>query len=562
MQFCRLCLVKEQVNVPIFDEQEDIRQICEKITSCLPVKVSKEDELPKKICDGCLYKLELQYQFYTSTANAEKQLLTWLELQYQFYTSTANAEKQLLTWLEQAKMDSKNSSSEITTSQTTVKQEKVEPIESTNEITEITEITTDPQSYMQQYQTDFQYKDSQVTNADIDANVSSNSDEPLAKRARRRRQASKPIPREVIESSDENDAGDSMMEMTVTKTEEESESDNEENVDDPEPAKYAAAGEDTEQPGPSGLGKGGTDAPFADVKKEEDNKHSSGPVTCDMCGKSYRLMGCLRKHMKTAHENGKNGEGTCEICNKSFKNTTYLASHKKVVHEKWSEFVCGICGKLCLTKTSLEHHEMTHTRDYKIKCDICGKGCYNQAQLEHHQKIKHQGEYLICDECDGKSETVLPKTDNLCSDLLKTKCNKEDGPSKSNVGQQMPDNVEKETSDIVENVSSDTGIIISMVPENHILVYDTNTKTLVPHLLDEFDFNEITNLELPVHHNTLILSEENDNLVTDLIQENNDNMNLEDDVDSQINDSANDFSLNDNHHGGYYRPTHHTHSVQ
>lgn len=61
-------------------------------------------------------------------------------------------------------MDSKNSSSEITTSQTTVKQEKVEPIESTNEITEITEITTDPQSYMQQYQTDFQYKDSQVRN--------------------------------------------------------------------------------------------------------------------------------------------------------------------------------------------------------------------------------------------------------------------------------------------------------------------------------------------------------------------------------------------------------------
>ncbi|KAK9721125.1 hypothetical protein QE152_g21708 [Popillia japonica] len=112
----------------------------------------------------------------------------------------------------------------------------------------------------------------------------------------------------------------------------------------------------------------------------------------------------------------------------------------------------------------------------------------------------------------------------------------------------MPDNVKKGTSDIVENVSSDTAIIISMVPENHILVYDTNTKTLVPHLLDEFDFNKITNLELPVHHNTLILSEENDNLVTDLIQENNDNMNLEDDVDSQRNDRANDFSLNHNHH--------------
>lgn len=43
-----------------------------------PLQVSKEDDLPKKICDGCLYKLELLYQFWNTTVNAEKQLLTWL----------------------------------------------------------------------------------------------------------------------------------------------------------------------------------------------------------------------------------------------------------------------------------------------------------------------------------------------------------------------------------------------------------------------------------------------------------------------------------------------------
>lgn len=42
------------------------------------MQVSKEDNLPKKICDGCLYKLELLHQFWNTTANAEKQLLTWL----------------------------------------------------------------------------------------------------------------------------------------------------------------------------------------------------------------------------------------------------------------------------------------------------------------------------------------------------------------------------------------------------------------------------------------------------------------------------------------------------
>jgi hypothetical protein len=34
--------------------------------------------LPKKICDDCVYKVELFYQFWNTTANAEKQLLQWL----------------------------------------------------------------------------------------------------------------------------------------------------------------------------------------------------------------------------------------------------------------------------------------------------------------------------------------------------------------------------------------------------------------------------------------------------------------------------------------------------
>lgn len=42
-------------------------------------QVSREDKLPKKICDDCMYKLELFYQFWNTTANAEKQLLQWLD---------------------------------------------------------------------------------------------------------------------------------------------------------------------------------------------------------------------------------------------------------------------------------------------------------------------------------------------------------------------------------------------------------------------------------------------------------------------------------------------------
>lgn len=41
-------------------------------------QVSQEDNLPKKICDACLYKVDLLYQFWNTTVNAEKQLIQWL----------------------------------------------------------------------------------------------------------------------------------------------------------------------------------------------------------------------------------------------------------------------------------------------------------------------------------------------------------------------------------------------------------------------------------------------------------------------------------------------------
>lgn len=42
------------------------------------MQVSRDDKLPKKICDGCSYKLDMFYEFWNTTANAEKQLLLWL----------------------------------------------------------------------------------------------------------------------------------------------------------------------------------------------------------------------------------------------------------------------------------------------------------------------------------------------------------------------------------------------------------------------------------------------------------------------------------------------------
>lgn len=44
----------------------------------LLLQVSRDDKLPKKICNDCVCKVESFYEFWNTTANSEKQLLQWL----------------------------------------------------------------------------------------------------------------------------------------------------------------------------------------------------------------------------------------------------------------------------------------------------------------------------------------------------------------------------------------------------------------------------------------------------------------------------------------------------
>ncbi|XP_025160452.1 zinc finger protein 570-like isoform X15 [Harpegnathos saltator] len=75
---CRLCLVKERVTVPIFEGEGDARRIFTKISTCLPVKISREDKLPQKLCADCVYKVETFFEFWQTTAVSEKRLQAWL----------------------------------------------------------------------------------------------------------------------------------------------------------------------------------------------------------------------------------------------------------------------------------------------------------------------------------------------------------------------------------------------------------------------------------------------------------------------------------------------------
>ncbi|CAG9854479.1 unnamed protein product [Phyllotreta striolata] len=73
-ELCRLCASKIEMflAINIFEDEGTIRQ---KIDTCLPVQVHETDELPKMICETCLYKLELFSDFRERSVRTEKLLV-------------------------------------------------------------------------------------------------------------------------------------------------------------------------------------------------------------------------------------------------------------------------------------------------------------------------------------------------------------------------------------------------------------------------------------------------------------------------------------------------------
>uniref|UniRef100_A0A182PH55 Transcription factor grauzone n=1 Tax=Anopheles epiroticus TaxID=199890 RepID=A0A182PH55_9DIPT len=104
----------------------------------------------------------------------------------------------------------------------------------------------------------------------------------------------------------------------------------------------------------------------SNVKKHMTSQHSEdGPVSCELCGKTFRTMFHMKRHQKN----------TCEATIDSRK-------HK-----------CEVCGKgFCLKLTMIEHMT-THTRTNKYQCAFCFKSFGYISNLYKHRKKAHPLEW-------------------------------------------------------------------------------------------------------------------------------------------------------------------------
>ncbi|XP_044268138.1 zinc finger protein OZF-like isoform X17 [Tribolium madens] len=424
-ELCRLCLVKDQVNVPIFEENASKEQTFVKINSCLPVKVSRDDSLPKKICDGCSCKLDMLYNFRNTSVDSEKQLLKWLN-QADLSCSQSAAKDPLAS----------------TKPEIMIKQETFEPTDSRGD--DNSDMGMDTHSYLMQQQK-LPYPQEFEFGGPSESNVGLMTDEPAPKRAKRAAALNKaPI---------ETDDDDLDAAMQITKAEEE----DSEEIDQPDYVEAPSTSAD-DQPGPSGVGKASVEAPSSgSTSKTEDlylevsstkkeislliykckpcdlifekkrrfvahynSNHKAKRYKCYICGCRFIDGEILERHYGS---HPKKEQLYCDLCDRHIMVPRAYVKHQKLhatypgltccglifrgedsFQKHWdinhtTEFTCHHCEKVFRNRASYKKHVDVHEGKQQFGCKHCEKQFTNKSSLTDHVEVKHKGKRYICNDC-------------------------------------------------------------------------------------------------------------------------------------------------------------------
>ncbi|XP_058228833.1 zinc finger and BTB domain-containing protein 40 isoform X4 [Hemibagrus wyckioides] len=128
---------------------------------------------------------------------------------------------------------------------------------------------------------------------------------------------------------------------------------------------------------------------------------------CTECPAMFPSVTALQQHQAEVH-NGppvkrkKVEPVTCELCGKSFKHPSGLLYHRRTEHLEERPYACEECGAKFAANSSLKNHMRLHTGEKPYLCKHCDMSFAVAAALSYHTKKKHsEGKMYSCQYCSA-----------------------------------------------------------------------------------------------------------------------------------------------------------------
>ncbi|XP_063724658.1 zinc finger protein 782-like [Symsagittifera roscoffensis] len=139
---------------------------------------------------------------------------------------------------------------------------------------------------------------------------------------------------------------------------------------------------------------------MAELERHMRSHTGEKPFKCEICEKKFSQESVLRLH-RTIHTHSGERPHVCDICGESFNLLQYLQRHRDT-HIREKQFVCDDCGKRFLRRSDVERHKRTHTGEKPFACVLCEKKFNQEGSLRMHLRV-HTGERpYTCDICGGR----------------------------------------------------------------------------------------------------------------------------------------------------------------
>ncbi|TTB85616.1 Zinc finger and BTB domain-containing protein 40 [Bagarius yarrelli] len=143
---------------------------------------------------------------------------------------------------------------------------------------------------------------------------------------------------------------------------------------------------------------------------------------CTECSATFPSITALQQHRAEVHDGPpvkkkKVEPVTCELCGKTFKHPSGLLYHKRTEHLEERPYECEECGVKFAANSSLKNHMRLHTGEKPYHCKHCDMSFAVAAALSYHTKKKHAEDIADPHDCQ-KCRVSLGSLEKLREHIL------------------------------------------------------------------------------------------------------------------------------------------------